>query len=75
MKLWSMRCATSRTQSTLLLLRMGECVERSGVCELRALWYAVEGHTVYGGNVERLRTIRAAIDPDGVMGLAGGWKF
>ena len=30
---------------------------------------------IYGGNVERLRTIRAAIDPDGVMGLAGGRKF
>ena len=30
---------------------------------------------MYGGNVERLREIRAAIDPDDVMGLAGGWKF
>jgi hypothetical protein len=30
---------------------------------------------VYGGNAERLRKIRAAIDPEGVMGLAGGWKF
>ena len=30
---------------------------------------------MYGGNVERLRQIRAAIDPDDVMGLAGGWKF
>jgi hypothetical protein len=30
---------------------------------------------IYGRNVERLRKIRAAIDPDGVMGLAGGWKF
>ena len=30
---------------------------------------------MYGGNVERLRAIRAAIDPDDVMGLAGGWKF
>ena len=30
---------------------------------------------MYGGNVERLRKIRAAVDPDGVMGLAGGWKF
>ena len=30
---------------------------------------------MYGGNVERLRAIRAAIDPDEVMGLTGGWKF
>ena len=29
----------------------------------------------YGGNVERLWKIRAAIDPKDVMGLAGGWKF
>ena len=30
---------------------------------------------MYGGNVERLRKIRAVIDPDDVMGLTGGWKF
>jgi hypothetical protein len=30
---------------------------------------------IYGGNVERLREIRAAIDPEDVMGLSGGWKF
>ena len=30
---------------------------------------------MYGGNVERLHKIRAAIDPEDVMGLAGGWKF
>ena len=30
---------------------------------------------MYGGNVERLRNIRAAIDPEDVMGLTGGWKF
>jgi Berberine and berberine like len=30
---------------------------------------------MYGGNVEKLRKIRAAIDPDNVMGLTGGWKF
>ena len=30
---------------------------------------------MYGGNVERLRKIRAAVDPDDVMGLTGGWKF
>jgi hypothetical protein len=30
---------------------------------------------MYGGNVERLRQIRAAIDPEDVMGLTGGWRF
>jgi hypothetical protein len=30
---------------------------------------------IYGGNLKRLRKIRAAIDPEDVMGLAGGWKF
>ena len=30
---------------------------------------------MYGGNVKRLRKIRAAIDPNDVMGLTGGWKF
>jgi hypothetical protein len=30
---------------------------------------------IYGGNVERLRKIRAAIDPEDVMSLAGGRKL
>ena len=30
---------------------------------------------MYGGNVDRLRKIRAEIDPVDVMGLTGGWKF
>jgi Berberine and berberine like len=30
---------------------------------------------MYGENVVRLRKIRSAIDPEDVMGLAGGWKF
>ena len=40
--------------------------------------YALYGtplKNMYGGNVERLRKIRVAIDPENVMGLAGGWKF
>ena len=40
--------------------------------------YALPGtplEDIYGGNVERLRQIKAAIDPEDVMGLAGGWKF
>jgi hypothetical protein len=30
---------------------------------------------MYGGNVERLRKIRASIDRDNVMDLTGGWRF
>ncbi|KAH9060550.1 FAD-binding domain-containing protein [Lactarius vividus] len=30
---------------------------------------------IYGANVPRLRKIRAEIDPEDVMGLAGGFKF
>jgi hypothetical protein len=40
--------------------------------------YAIFGtplEDIYGGKVERLRDIREAIDPEDVMGLAGGWKF
>lgn len=29
----------------------------------------------YDGNVERLHNIRGVIDPEGVMSLAGGWRF
>jgi hypothetical protein len=40
--------------------------------------YALYGtplEDLYGGNVGRLREIRAAIDPNNVMGLTGGWRF
>ena len=40
--------------------------------------YALFGTSLedmYGGNIERLRKIRAAVDPKDVMGLTGGWKF
>ena len=30
---------------------------------------------MYGGNLARLRSIKAKIDPDRVMDLAGGFKF
>ena len=40
--------------------------------------YALEDtplEAMYGSNVERLRTIHNAVDPNNVMGLAGGFKF
>ncbi|TFK49560.1 FAD dependent oxidoreductase [Heliocybe sulcata] len=30
---------------------------------------------IYGGNLERLRTIKQQYDPNNVMALAGGWKI
>ena len=30
---------------------------------------------MYGTNVQRMRAVRRAIDPEDVMGLAGGFKF
>ncbi len=30
---------------------------------------------LYGGNVQRLKELKAKYDPGNVMGLAGGWKF
>jgi hypothetical protein len=30
---------------------------------------------IYGANVPRLRKIRSEIDPEGVMGLTGGFLF
>ena len=47
-------------------------------CAAKYVNFALYGtplEDIYGGNVDRLRKIRAAIDPEGVMGLAGGWKF
>ena len=30
---------------------------------------------LYGANLPRLQAIKAAVDPENVMGLAGGFKF
>jgi hypothetical protein len=40
--------------------------------------YAIAGTSlekIYGHNLARLKAIRERIDPEGVMKLAGGWKF
>ena len=30
---------------------------------------------IYGGNVPRLKALKKRVDPENVMGLAGGFKF
>lgn len=30
---------------------------------------------LYGDNLSRLQSIKAAVDPNNIMGLAGGWKI
>ena len=52
----------------------GQDVSRAALYPNYAL-FGTPLEDMYGGNVERLREIRAAIDPEDVMGLAGGWKF
>jgi hypothetical protein len=37
--------------------------------------YGTPLEDIYGGNVHRLCSIKARIDPEDVMGLVGGWKF
>ncbi|CDO76775.1 hypothetical protein BN946_scf184978.g4 [Trametes cinnabarina] len=40
--------------------------------------YAIFGtplERIYGSNLPRLRMLKAKYDPNGIMGLTGGWKF
>ena len=55
-------------------LKDGQNVSNAAVYPNYAL-YGTPLEQMYGGNVERLRAIRAAVDPNDVMGLTGGWKF
>ena len=57
-----------------IALADGQNVSDAAVYPNYAL-YGTPLKDLYGANVERLRKIRASIDPEDVMGLAGGWKF
>ncbi|KAF8486357.1 FAD-binding domain-containing protein [Russula ochroleuca] len=65
-KQWPLRYATS--------LADGQNVSRAALYPNYAL-FGTPLEDMYGGNVERLQKIKAAVDPEDVMGLAGGWKF
>jgi hypothetical protein len=52
----------------------GQNVSRAALYPNYAL-FGTPLEDMYGGNVERLQKIKAAVDPEDVMGLAGGWKF
>ena len=52
----------------------GQDVEHAAVYPNYAL-FDTPLEDMYGKNVPRLRAVRRAIDPEDVMGLAGGFKF
>ena len=55
-------------------LKDGQDVEHAAVYPNYAL-FDTPLEEMYGQNVPRLRAVRRAIDPEDVMGLAGGFKF
>ena len=55
-------------------LKDGQDVERAAVYPNYAL-FDTPLEEIYGRNLPRLRAVRRAIDPEDVMGLAGGFKF
>ena len=55
-------------------LKDGQDVKHAAVYPNYAL-FDTPLEDMYGGNVPRLHAIRQAIDPEDVMGLAGGFKF
>ncbi|KAI9449066.1 FAD-binding domain-containing protein [Lactarius psammicola] len=55
-------------------LKDGQDVEHAAVYPNYAL-FDTPLRDMYGENVPRLRALRRAIDPEDVMGLAGGFKF
>ena len=52
----------------------GQDVEHAAVYPNYAL-FDTPLEDMYGQNVPRLRAVRRSIDPEDVMGLAGGFKF
>jgi hypothetical protein len=55
-------------------LKDGQDVEHAAVYPNYAMFDALL-EDMYGQNVPRLEALRLAIDPEEVMGLAGGFKF
>jgi hypothetical protein len=61
-------------QARAALLADGQDVSQAAVYVNYAL-YDTRLEDMYGESVQRLREIRTKIDPEDVMGLAGGFKF
>ena len=65
---------TSRDSLRATALKDGQDVEHAAMYPGYAL-FDTSLEEMYGTNVHRLRAVKQAIDPDDVMGLAGGFKF
>ncbi|KAF8267724.1 hypothetical protein EI94DRAFT_1801300 [Lactarius quietus] len=72
----TMTCAIREAGDNLrdAALKDGQDIEHAAVYPNYAL-FDTPLEDMYGKNVPRLRAIRRAIDPEDVMGLAGGFKF
>jgi hypothetical protein len=55
-------------------LEDGQDIEHAAVYPNYAL-FDTPLEDMYGNHVPRLRALRRAVDPEDVMGLAGGFKF
>ncbi|KAH9946908.1 FAD dependent oxidoreductase [Amylocystis lapponica] len=80
---WSLPAADARVREIAVAsaATLAQAAAAEGQAVQGAAWYpnyAVAGTPLadmYGANVQRLSAVRAAYDPQGVMALAGGWKF
>jgi hypothetical protein len=70
---WPLRYVISDSVRSVAL-KDGQSVSHAAIYPNYAL-FGTPLEDMYGGNVERLRRIRAMIDPGDVMGLTGGWRF
>ena len=64
----------SATQLEAVVAREGQDVGGAALYNNYAI-FDTPLERMYGGNVARLAALREQYDPEGVMALAGGWKF
>jgi hypothetical protein len=73
-QLWLAALRQHTEQARAAVLADGQDLSQAAVYVNYAL-FDTPLEDIYGENVPRLRKIRAEIDPEDVMGLAGGFKF